>query len=332
VHYVTVDGQKYTQEEYEELRKREEEKQRSEQEEVSRLVREAGEAFRRAQEFIQSRPELVRQVGDADAVEHELFEKLRKNLDKADEAPRCEKVREDGTMCGCPRMNGHNYCYAHERMLQARARKLELPPLEDGNGIQMALMLVQRALIDDEISVKKAGLLLYSLQTAALNLKNTTFCEAEDDELVTEMPSEETEGEKVVRGRKVWSSEYDNLTTETTTPASEALAGDPGRRHGEEVSRRSTQMSADGKKDTAEGGCATRGSKGPSASQGVEQEQKPDAAEGTSTPASETLAGDPGRRRGEDEASLTTETRRNGEERTGMARVSRLDLGMTGEG
>ncbi len=235
MHYVTVDGQKYTQEEYEELRKREEEKQRSEQEEVSRLVREAGEAFRRAQEFIQSRPELVRQVGDADAVEHELFERLRKNLDKADEAPRCEKVREDGTMCGCPRMNGHNYCYAHERMLQARARKLELPPLEDGNGIQMALMLVQRALIDDEISVKKAGLLLYSLQTAALNLKNTTFCEAEDDELVTEMPSEETEGEKVVRGRTVWTTQHEKPTTET-------------RRHGEEVSRRSTQMSADGEK------------------------------------------------------------------------------------
>jgi hypothetical protein len=190
VHYVTVDGQKYTREEYEELRKREQEQQRSEQEEASRLVREAGEAFRRAQEFIQGRPQLVRQVGDAEAVEHELFEKLRQNLDQADDAPRCQKVREDGTVCGSPRMNGYNYCYAHERMLAARARKLELPPLEDGNSIQMALMLVQRALLDDEISVKKAGLLFYSLQIAACNVKNTTFGEEDDEFLVTEMPEE----------------------------------------------------------------------------------------------------------------------------------------------
>jgi len=292
VRYITIDGQEYTREEYEELRKREEEERRSEQEEASRLVREAGEAFRRAQQFIQSRPQLVRQVGDADAVEHELFEKLRKNLDRADDAPRCEKVREDGTTCGSPRMNGHNYCYAHERMLQARARKLELPPLEDGNSIQMALMLVQRALIDDEISVKKAGLLLYSLQTAACNLKNTTFCEAEDEYLVTEMPSEETEGEKVVRGKTVWTSQYENSTTET-------------QRHGEEVSRRFSQMNADGKKDTAEGGCATRDSHGLQKSHGVEHDQMPDAAEGGCAPQSKSI---------------------------GMGRVSPLDLGMDGEG
>ncbi len=84
-------------------------------------------------------------------------------------------------------MKGYRYCYAHERMLQTQSQKLELPALEDANGIQMAIMRVQKALIDDEISEKKAGLLLYSLQMASSNLKHTTFTDSKK-EVVTEMP------------------------------------------------------------------------------------------------------------------------------------------------
>jgi hypothetical protein len=47
-------------------------------------------------------------------------------------------------------------------------------------------MRVQKALIDDEISEKKAGLLLYSLQMASSNLKYTTFTDSKK-EVVTEM-------------------------------------------------------------------------------------------------------------------------------------------------
>ena len=54
----------------------------------------------------------------------------------------------------------------------------------------MAIMMVQKALIDDEISEKKAGLLLYSIQIAASNVKQTTFIHEEDKEVVTEMPEE----------------------------------------------------------------------------------------------------------------------------------------------
>jgi hypothetical protein len=48
-------------------------------------------------------------------------------------------------------------------------------------------MRVQKALIEDEISEKKAGLLLYSLQMSASNLKNTTFTDSKK-QVVTEMP------------------------------------------------------------------------------------------------------------------------------------------------
>jgi hypothetical protein len=60
------------------------------------------------------------------------------------------------------------------------------------------VMLVQRALIDDEISEKKAGLLLYSIQLAATNVDKTTFGES-DDEMVTEA---ETENEAMDAHRK----------------------------------------------------------------------------------------------------------------------------------
>jgi hypothetical protein len=99
-------------------------------------------------------------------------------------------LREDGTVCKSPKMKNDIYCYAHYQMRKARAENLLLPALTDANAIQMAVMLVQRALIDDEISEKKAGLLLYSIQIAAANVNKTTFGQA-DAEMVTEIQPEE---------------------------------------------------------------------------------------------------------------------------------------------
>src|SRR5438874_508300 len=50
---------------------------------------------------------------------------------------------------------------------------------------------VQTALIDETISAKKAGLLLYSLQLAMTNVGRTTFGQADDRELVTTVVDEE---------------------------------------------------------------------------------------------------------------------------------------------
>jgi hypothetical protein len=179
-------GKELSQEEYEEYRRQEQAEQQRTEEEIRRRISEVGEAFRACREFIEQHPEVHYNVKDAQAREHQLYQKLRQNLERAQTAPRCEKVREDGTVCGCPQMKGYRYCYAHERMLAMRSGRLELPPLEDANAVQMAIMRVQKALIDDEISEKKAGLLLYSLQMASGNLKYTTFTDSKK-EVVTEM-------------------------------------------------------------------------------------------------------------------------------------------------
>jgi hypothetical protein len=192
-YYEMPDGSRLTQEQFNDYRAKkidaEIAAERQAQDESARLVAELSEAYKACTGFMKSHPKLVRKVGGEEAQENDLYLKLRQNLERADSAPRCEKVHEDGTVCGCPQMKGYRYCYAHERMLQVRPRKLALPPLEDANAIQLAIMMVQKALIDDEISEKKAGLLLYSIQIAAGNVKNTTFADT-DKEVVTEMPEE----------------------------------------------------------------------------------------------------------------------------------------------
>ena len=72
-------------------------------------------------------------------------------------------------------MKKHIYCFAHRQMMEARALALCLPALEDANAIQVGLMRIQKALLDDTISTKKAGVLLYSMQLALQNVGQVTF-------------------------------------------------------------------------------------------------------------------------------------------------------------
>jgi hypothetical protein len=99
---------------------------------------------------------------------------------------RCQHIKVNGTLCGCPALRRNKLCYFHKRhhderiQLNAdRARRrpatLDLPVLEDANSIQVSLMQIMRALVAGQIDGKIAGLLLYALQTASVNLRNTSF-------------------------------------------------------------------------------------------------------------------------------------------------------------
>jgi uncharacterized protein with HEPN domain len=102
--YWTINGKDYNEAEYAEFKKKQEEEQKQAQIEVWRLINELGEAYKACSEFMEQHPEVPYKVMDAQAREHEVYQKLRWNLKAADRAPRCEKVREDGTVCGCPQM------------------------------------------------------------------------------------------------------------------------------------------------------------------------------------------------------------------------------------
>jgi hypothetical protein len=110
-------------------------------------------------------------------------------------------------------------------MAEARTLMLMLPAAEDANAIQVGLMRIQKALLEDTISTKKAGLLLYSMQLALTNVGQTTFVQAKDEEMVRETVDEEeafsenrkpltTKGtEEIGRSghRDIWTSENQNL-------------------------------------------------------------------------------------------------------------------------
>jgi len=101
-----------------------------------------------------------------------------------EDVPRCQHVKVNGTQCGSPALRRRRRCYFHEGLRAERVRlktdpyakyEFEIPLLEDANAVQVALMRVMQMLARGQMDVKKAGLLLYGLQTASANLKNAKF-------------------------------------------------------------------------------------------------------------------------------------------------------------
>ena len=104
----------------------------------------------------------------------------------------CEHIKANGHFCKSPAMRDRNYCYFHMTHIGRQLRQeryaaqgvqappIELPLLEDAASIQLALMQVTDALLRGTLARKTAGLVLYALQTASSNLRNTQK-EAEAD-------------------------------------------------------------------------------------------------------------------------------------------------------
>jgi hypothetical protein len=105
------------------------------------------------------------------------------------EIARCQHIKVNGVQCGSPAMRERAYCYFHNECLETHGAgdmrvvngagmgtvSVSLPPLEDANAIQMALMQIMRLITVGQIDSKQAGLLLYALQTASANLKHLSF-------------------------------------------------------------------------------------------------------------------------------------------------------------
>jgi hypothetical protein len=99
---------------------------------------------------------------------------------------RCQHLKINGTQCGSPALRRNRFCFFHKRFQDERiklsadrARRgvatFILPVLEDANSIQIALMQVMRLLVSGQLDHKTASLLLYALQTASTNLRQTNF-------------------------------------------------------------------------------------------------------------------------------------------------------------
>ncbi|HEY1658337.1 MAG TPA: hypothetical protein VGG14_08325 [Candidatus Sulfotelmatobacter sp.] len=95
--------------------------------------------------------------------------------------PRCQHVKVNGVQCGSPALRRKAHCYFHTRAEYERNLAIEskdgkrtfgFPLLEDANSIQVALMKVIQMLGEGALQEKKAGVMIYALQTASNNLRH----------------------------------------------------------------------------------------------------------------------------------------------------------------
>jgi hypothetical protein len=115
---------------------------------------------------------------------------------------RCQHIKINGTQCGSPALRRNRFCFFHKRfhderirLSTDRARRVpvfELPVLEDANSIQIALMQVMRLILTHQIDHKSASLLLYALQTASSNLRQTDFTPYQHDVVLDPRSAAET--------------------------------------------------------------------------------------------------------------------------------------------
>jgi hypothetical protein len=91
----------------------------------------------------------------------------------------CRHIFVDGHRCGSKCLREQNFCFYHYRShkpsilpeYRDTLSTFELPALDDRSGIQAAITLIAQRVASGCLDSKRAGLLLYALQTASLNLK-----------------------------------------------------------------------------------------------------------------------------------------------------------------
>jgi hypothetical protein len=155
-----------------------------------------------------------------------------------EDVPRCQHVKTNGTQCGSPALRRRRHCFFHDKVRRERAkiaatasaqRRFDLPLLEDANSVQMALMKVIQMLGCGQMDHKTAGLMLYALQTASINLRNTDFEAADVTDVVIDR---DTVGATCINGPQWFEEDFEGDGEENeeeneaeTADDSEDLAG-----------------------------------------------------------------------------------------------------------
>jgi hypothetical protein len=96
---------------------------------------------------------------------------------------RCRHIFTDGRRCASPCLRHEEFCYYHHttrrpvanpRQRRGRRSTFDLPNPEDRSAIQSSIGEVLRRIASNDIDPRRAGLLLYGLQIASLNLPRAT--------------------------------------------------------------------------------------------------------------------------------------------------------------
>ena len=110
----------------------------------------------------------------------------------------CRHIRANGHRCRALAMQDTAFCWFHQNARKRAKREwgeaLTLPTLEDAESVQLALGEVLTRLADGRMETRSAGVLLYGLQIASTNLRNTQLHRSTSD-LVTQTDTNLEEGE-----------------------------------------------------------------------------------------------------------------------------------------
>lgn len=99
-------------------------------------------------------------------------------------APQCTYTKVDGVRCGGPAKDGGPHCHHHAGLKERFGNKeMSIPPLDDQNAIQVALMDVIHGLLSKRIDRGDAYTVLYAIQIAKSNLKGLTLVPPSPDQI-----------------------------------------------------------------------------------------------------------------------------------------------------
>jgi hypothetical protein len=118
-------------------------------------------------------------------------------------APRCRRIKVNGTQCGSPALRNKNFCFYHQQHRpwkvecysdsQWATGEIDLPYFEDAHSVQAVIRQVVQMVLQKRIERKTASLLLYALQIASSNLKRMELEKPQPEQVITET---ETESER----------------------------------------------------------------------------------------------------------------------------------------
>jgi hypothetical protein len=105
----------------------------------------------------------------------------------------CRHIFNDGHRCGAVCLRNEEFCYYHHTTRRPAAvsrsnnSTFELPLPEDRSAIQTSIGVVLQRIASKELDPRRAGLLLYGLQIASLNLPK----EKHDPDRISPSPVDE---------------------------------------------------------------------------------------------------------------------------------------------
>jgi hypothetical protein len=115
----------------------------------------------------------------------------------------CRHIFTDGHRCASPCLRQEEFCYYHHttrrpvanpRQRRSRRSTFHLPLPEDRSAIQSSIGQVLQRIAANEIDPRRAGLLLYGLQIASLNLPKIQPAKTAESQTVEEITIDPTLG------------------------------------------------------------------------------------------------------------------------------------------